>query len=504
MTESTWVRLYARGFFLSPTSIAFLDELEHYRCIELTDYCLYADTITEIGVARDGSDWLVTIGKLLPLSTGDITATGDDIADELLHLLQHSGLKAVETALYDIAGRHAIILKTGGKVYAYHDAGGHRTVYFSSAQRLIASHFDMLHRLTGVQEYFCPVGSKNPKTSPDGLWDITENPYIKALLPNHRLALLDGTQTRFGLQCANPYINVAWQEKIELVHRLWHEQLQQLFELRPKLPLGVSLSGGLDSRTVLAHMRPYIENIRAFTYTAANVKTGAKPTSFWQRTMTTDHNILCQMADHLPQDFHVLVKPSVPSLTESDNKILARNAVRNHGRPYVPMYKDLFPDINSIHVRGNFVEMGRLIRGNTALPEQRDRLAAILEEVVRRRRPSLKAYTKFFWAKVEEFQYEALHHDVEYTDVYHWENRSSRWYAEIVNETDTVFDSIVPVNARRIYQILTSPNANVRPGAQFQTDLIHRAWPELLTYGINSEEDLYTTTLRQQLLEGSH
>ena len=146
--------------------------------------------------------------------------------------------------------------------------------------------------------------------------------------------------------------------------------------------------------------------------------------------------------------------------------------------------------------------MGRLIRGNTALPEQRDRLAAILEEVVRRRRPSLKAYTKFFWAKVEEFQYESLHDDVEYTDVYHWENRSSRWYAEIANETDTVFDSIVPVNARRIYQILTSPNANVRRGAQFQTDLIHRAWPELLAYGINSEEDLYTTTLRQQLTEG--
>src|SRR5699024_11887993 len=127
----------------------------------------------------------------------------------------------------------------------------------------------------------------------------------------------------------------------------------------------------------------------AFTYTAANVKTGAKLTSFWQLTMTTDHNILGQMADHLPQDFYVLVKPSAPNLTEDDNEVFARNAIRNHGRPYVPMYKDLFPDINSIHVRGNFVETGRLIRGNTALPEQRDRLAAILEEVVRRSRPSL-------------------------------------------------------------------------------------------------------------------
>src|SRR5699024_8527677 len=59
VTRLTWVRLYARGFFLSPTSITFLEELDHYRCIELTDYRLYADTITEIGIARDGDDWLV-------------------------------------------------------------------------------------------------------------------------------------------------------------------------------------------------------------------------------------------------------------------------------------------------------------------------------------------------------------------------------------------------------------------------------------------------------------
>src|SRR5699024_2914976 len=162
----------------------------------------------------------------------------------------------------------------------------------------------MLDRLTGEQEYSCPVGSKNTRTSPDGLWDVTENPYINSLLPNNRLALPDGTQTRFGLRSANPCTTVAGPENIELVQQTWHEESKTLLQLNRKLPLGVSLAGGLDSRTVLAHMRPYLDNLRAFTYAAANVKTGAKPTSFWQRTMTTDHNILGQMADHLPQDFY--------------------------------------------------------------------------------------------------------------------------------------------------------------------------------------------------------
>lgn len=217
--------------------------------------------------------------------------------------------------------------------------------------------------------------------------------------------------------------------------------------------------------------------------------------------MVTDHNVLAQLADQLPEDFHVLVKPRVPNLTADDEAVMQRNAMRNHGRPFARMYKEIFPDVNSIHVRGNFVEMGRLIRGRLDIPDQKNRLAQIIDEVGRRRKPNMDVYPDFFWAKVAEFDYDSLHEDVEYTDVYHWENRSSRWYAEIANETDTVFDSIVPVNARRIYEILVSPRADVRPGAQLQVDLVHRAWPELLAYGINDENDRYTTTLRNDLLE---
>src|SRR5699024_9689377 len=114
-------------------------------------------------------------------------------------------------------------------------------------------------------------------------------------------------------------------------------------------------------------------------------------------------------------------------------------------------------------------------------------------------RPTASRYREFFWHKFTEFEYETLHQDIEYTDVYHWENRSSRWYAEVANETDTVFDSIVPVNARRIYELLISQPLEVRPTAQLQRDLIHHAWPELLAYGINTEDDLYTTSLRDQL-----
>lgn len=58
MIEPTWTRLYARGFFLGRTQVSFLDDLDHYRRYELTDYTFYAAEITEIGVATAGDDWL--------------------------------------------------------------------------------------------------------------------------------------------------------------------------------------------------------------------------------------------------------------------------------------------------------------------------------------------------------------------------------------------------------------------------------------------------------------
>ncbi|GAA4105497.1 hypothetical protein [Enteractinococcus coprophilus] len=499
MTTS-WVRLYARGFFFGPAPVGLLEDLEHFQRHDLPGGVLYVDEITELSIATAGDDWVVTLGKILPLSTGILDASSPDYAEQLLRQLQRDGFAGIETALYDVGGRHAVLLRSNGNIYAYNDAAGHRTVHFNHAQQRIASHFDMLHRLTNPRELTCSLGSKRPETSPDGMWDLTDHPDIRALLPNHRLQLAHGTQPRFGLVQPNPFIELTWTQRIHMIHELWHEQLAQVFAHSPHGPVGMSLSGGLDSRTVLAHMRPYRERTRAFTYTSSNIATGKAPASFWQRTMVTDHNILSQMQDHLPEDFAVIIKPGDDILTDADHQTLARNTTSNHGWPYVRKYKDLFPNLNSIHVRGNFVEMGRLIRGRLDIPDKKDRFAQVAEEIIRRRRPAASRYREFFWHKFTEFEYDRLHENVEYTDAYHWENRSSRWYAEVANETDTVFDSIVPVNVRRIYELLISQPLQVRPTAQLQRDLIHHAWPELLAYGINTEDDLYTTTLRDDLL----
>src|SRR5699024_11045957 len=151
----------ARGFFLAPQPVDMGEDLPHFEKHLLPDAVLYRDSITDFGIAVSGEDWLITLGKMLPLSTGVVHSHGPTIAEDLLTLVQREGLFGLESALYDIGGRYAVVIRFGGKLFVYNDAAGHRTVYYDQQREYVASHFDMLHRITGVSKRVCPVGSKN-------------------------------------------------------------------------------------------------------------------------------------------------------------------------------------------------------------------------------------------------------------------------------------------------------------------------------------------------------
>ena len=88
-----------------------------------------------------------------------------------------------------------------------------------------------------------------------------------------------------------------------------------------------------------------------------------------------------------------------------------------------------------------------------------------------------------------EYADASTHYDV--GDLWYWEHRHGRWYAQVLNETDTAFDSISPINVRRILDcFLAFPEAE-RSEAVVQYALIQRQHPVLLFFGINSRENLF-------------
>src|SRR5690625_5940156 len=107
-----WMRLYARGFFFGSQPVGPLEEIEHFQRYDLPGGGLYADDIAEVGLARHQDDWLITVGKLLPLSTGIVQPGAAPVAEQLFTLLQRDGLAGGAAARHDLGGRSAILTRT--------------------------------------------------------------------------------------------------------------------------------------------------------------------------------------------------------------------------------------------------------------------------------------------------------------------------------------------------------------------------------------------------------
>ena len=110
--------LYPRGFYFASEGREELDQLPHYTMRQLPGHVLQHDEVLECDVRIEGDSFLVVLGKAYPLSTGPIPSNRASVAEELWGQFAAHGVEAVERALYDLAGRYAIILHADGRTVA--------------------------------------------------------------------------------------------------------------------------------------------------------------------------------------------------------------------------------------------------------------------------------------------------------------------------------------------------------------------------------------------------
>src|SRR5699024_1296790 len=89
--------------------------------------------------------------------------------------------------------------------------------------------------------------------------------------------------------------------------------------------------------------------------------------------------------------------------------------------------------------------------------------------------------------------------DYHILDLYFWENRIGAWHTEVLNETDSAFDTLLPFNHRAIIEIASSFPLEIRRSEQVFKELINRNHPILNFYGINEKSNLYEQ-YRDQLI----
>lgn len=476
---------FAGGFLLSDRDLGSIGHFEK-RALPNGLWWWSDGFVAEDQAIADSGDFLIIRGHW---ASGSNEGKDDSSARRLLHLAQES-IDSFEDELDFICGRHLIVLHLRGNTWIYNDAIGNRTVYYSADQSIAASHVQLLNR---VAPHELIDNSLEDIRVAGYQWAADLTPYesVRHLLPNHKLNWDERETVRFYPRQPNPFYEWDEESKYAEIERLWGAVQSQYFDHYSRIAF--SISGGFDSRLVLAMAKPYWGRIVGYTYGLEKRDEGsAQRGSFFGRTMENDESIVrqlltsCDLKDHAYFDME-----SLGRVDDQLEKLLEDNTVGYHSNRLVASYRKTFEGA-WLNIRGNAVELSR--KGNSNLSFE-----SLVEKCQR-------DFPLDVTARLKALGYDSDLYGYGRGALSYWELRHGKWLGEIHNELDAAFDTWIPAGVRRIRDLMAAfDEQEVRNGLVVR-DLIERNAPELNRYPVNSRETLYSAwreLKKEQLNNGS-
>lgn len=476
------LKLYPYGFIL--TNNKNVNVPEYYDEIKLTTELLYSfDSSIKPALYQSNDDFLLIHGHFTHVGRDEIIEN-KDLPKFLLTLYKEEEHKFLDVLDF-IGGRYVIIVGSKSEVRIYPDATACRSVYYSTDSNNIASHVNLLSDNCSSIKNTSFID--NPKLTHSLNFTPYEN--IKSLLPNIYLEFSSMKTKRFFPRRKNIYSNLNAEERFALVERLWKKQLEYYSKNFENIVF--SLTAGQDSRVSLALAKEYKENMSFFTYTVIPENSSAK--DYFSESLSMDEIVVKQILEDIPLKHQFFrFKRNEDVLTLDEKRIVSRNTILSHGRYLIKYYKDAFPFDNVMHVRATSLEIGRAVYMPVNKPNNLDSVSDIFLKQVSRGKNGLsnKELLNIFEDGIKSFYYTDLY-GYHLLDMYYWENRLGRWFPEVLNETDSAFDTFLPYNMRAIIDISLSFDIDQRRSNFMFTEIINRNYPLLNFYGKNEVENLY-------------
>lgn len=429
--------------------------------------------------SSDGRDWVLIHGLYLPTRSTDRL---DDVAATALAASMQGDQEFWEL-LDSVGGRYTVVRCRSGHVEVYHDAIGARSVYYSESEDLISSHAFLIQETAAHPARSPEEGSQGFITG----WDRTPFIGISALLPNHSLHPASWSVVRYFPRTDNRYVTWTHQERLAEFIRIWNRQLEHI-----KVESGsviLSITGGADSRTTLALSRDHLEDFRTFTYTRRPSRSRSSASLALDKTIVDNLKSTVEIPNHR----YFMIEDEDSTVPDSIRSLLAKNSIGNHGSWLIPHYLKAFPEEGCTHLRGFGYEIGRAYW----IPKSESNSLAGLwalhrSRLNRRNTPeNPESQRRNFDEGIHKWDYRQEMHGYNIYDIYYWEARVGRWGAEVLNETDIAFQTVVPINTRELLEItLSYPLEKRRQGFLF-SELINESTPILNFLGKNDERNLY-------------
>jgi hypothetical protein len=437
----------------------------------------------------------VTVGRDLYLQAHlDLELTQVRRADTELTLLGYMLDPFRETAWY--GGRWALIVDDGQETILFNDPSGLRSVVYtdsSYSERWCATQPELLRECLGLRvdeeaerEF---IRSEYYEGSEQAWWPGDATPYreVKHLLPNHYLDLRRRCVHRFW----------PWEERGRLSLEEGVERGAEILRgivtsAGRRFPVAVAITGGYDSRVVLAASREVSNDARYITYT-------------WHRRHTreiSDIQIPARLLPKLGLEHHVFdsvatVKPHDPDF-KAFKDIYLRNVTSAHAvwaHVTYSLYKRGFDD--RVVIKGHGSEIARVYWDSYGFPEDKidGRVLAWKAKM-----PGNEFAIKHMNAWLPGAR-AATRYGYGLLDLFYWEQRVARWMASDHAEQDIVHETLAAFNCRELLTTLMAvPEKYRKPrNNRILVELARCLWSDVLSVPIRSGARSLKDEIRQRL-----
>lgn len=477
--------LYPYGFIF--TDKEYENIPNYYKSHNILDKYIYSyDERTPSVIYINKNNFVIIHGNFKHVGL-QVAMDSKDLAEILCDSYINNYSEFLDTLDF-IGGRFAIIIGTDKEIEIFNDATAMRSVYYTTDhQNFVASHFNLVKDNTRTEAF--QLARKYGAI--DFTYDRSPALNVRAIMPNFKLDFNSKKLNRFFPRENNKYTELDIEERYQIFERLWKNQVDYFisnFE-----DIAFSLTGGNDSRISLSMLKEHKEKIRMFTY--ASVTNTEDVSDKFEKSHDNDRRILEQMKSNLDlnHEFYFF-KDNKFDFTDEEMSALMKNVFRSHGRFLVAYYMKSFPKEQSLHIRANLMEIGRAF---LISPTDKNNVESVNASFIpyainktRKKREDINDLREYTANQNEKFYSENLF-DYHRLDLAFWETRMGRWHAEIVNETDIAFQSLIPYNMRALIDISLSFPYDIRKSIKFFRDLINRNYPVLNFFGYNNFNNLY-------------
>ncbi|MEO6006043.1 MAG: asparagine synthase-related protein [Opitutus sp.] len=349
-----------------------------------------------------------------------------------------------------LAGRYAVLFAERHGLYLYTDPAGTMGIYHtasaaaSTPSLLVAAQTEPpeLPWLSECQNHFFPG-----KTCC--------HPEVHPLMANHELHLNTGTSIRFWLPLAPSEESLANVEKICTL-------LQQIVKgISAAGPLLASLSGGRDSRVILAALRAFAQDVRFFTIEASRV--GGERDLKFSRELAARFQLNHQIFRS---------GPTLDWLSSAYDEIGAGMCSARHRRELDGVQQ--VDAAGCTHLGGFGGEVLRAELWPSARPTRADtRILA---------RQAFPRPSNMVTASIDEWRRSVPPGTSPATvfDLFEFEQRAGRTAG--INEacSGIFYETALPFASRELFELLQGIPCAMRYGRSVNAALIQMMWPELL------------------------